>query len=149
MEASDKFMFVNIREYLAEGDNDKVGEPESISRAPRSSLDSLGMLMIPCATLFCFSPIFSRSLQSMMPNSCIMVSLLYNIVYRTFLSTSTVLRLSFPLSGVWVTVHKLAESSGQNCSPKLFIIFSDSLTSGSPQNRLKENIPARCGWFRI
>lgn len=28
MEASDKFMFVNIREYLAEGDNDKVGEPE-------------------------------------------------------------------------------------------------------------------------
>ncbi len=100
MEASDKFMFVNIREYLAEGDNDKVGEPESISRAPRSSLDSLGMLMIPCATLFCFSPIFSRSLQSMMPNSCIMVSLLYNIVYRTFLSTSTVLRLSFPLSGI-------------------------------------------------
>lgn len=28
METSDKFMFVNIREYLAEGDNDKVGEPE-------------------------------------------------------------------------------------------------------------------------
>lgn len=28
MEASDKFMFVNIREYLAQGDNEKVGEPE-------------------------------------------------------------------------------------------------------------------------
>lgn len=28
METSDKFMFVNIREYLAEGDNEKVGEPE-------------------------------------------------------------------------------------------------------------------------
>lgn len=28
METSDRFMFVNIREYLAEGDNEKVGEPE-------------------------------------------------------------------------------------------------------------------------
>lgn len=28
MEASDKFMFVNIREYLVQGDNEKVGEPE-------------------------------------------------------------------------------------------------------------------------
>ena len=28
MEVSDRFMFVNIREYLAQGDNEKVGEPE-------------------------------------------------------------------------------------------------------------------------
>lgn len=28
MKVNDKFMFVNIREYLAEGDNEKVGEPE-------------------------------------------------------------------------------------------------------------------------
>lgn len=28
METSDRFMFVNIREYLAERDNEKVGEPE-------------------------------------------------------------------------------------------------------------------------
>ena len=28
METSDKFMFVNIREYLAQGDNEKVGESE-------------------------------------------------------------------------------------------------------------------------
>ena len=28
MEASDRFMFVNIREYLAQGNNEKVGEPE-------------------------------------------------------------------------------------------------------------------------
>ncbi len=32
MEASDKFMFVNIREYLAQGDNEKVGEPELIRK---------------------------------------------------------------------------------------------------------------------
>lgn len=28
METSDKFMFVNIREYLAQGNDEKVGEPE-------------------------------------------------------------------------------------------------------------------------
>lgn len=28
MEASDKFMFVNIREYLSQGMDEKVGEPE-------------------------------------------------------------------------------------------------------------------------
>ena len=28
MERTDRFMFVNIREYLAQGDNEKVGEPE-------------------------------------------------------------------------------------------------------------------------
>lgn len=28
MEISDKYMFVNIREYLAQGDDEKVGEPE-------------------------------------------------------------------------------------------------------------------------
>ena len=28
MEINDKFMFVNIREYLAQGNNEKVGEPE-------------------------------------------------------------------------------------------------------------------------
>ncbi len=30
MEVSDRFMYVNIREYLAQGDNEKVGEPELI-----------------------------------------------------------------------------------------------------------------------
>lgn len=28
MEISDKFMYVNIREYLAQEDNENVGEPE-------------------------------------------------------------------------------------------------------------------------
>ena len=28
MEVNDRFMFVNIREYLAQGDNEKVREPE-------------------------------------------------------------------------------------------------------------------------